>query len=189
MNKSVYRILLAGEGGQGVQTIGHILARAAFDEGLNVAFMPNYGVEQRGGVSLAYLQIGKGVIGFPKFAKADIIINMRSRAVERIMQYVGDETLYIYDSDLIRSLDLKAVKAEKLPIPATTLAAKKLTPKVFNMILCGSLIAEIDGLSQSSVEKAANLVLAEKYKKRPELKNLNHKAIDLGVRAAKEAYK
>ncbi len=189
MNKSVYRILLAGEGGQGVQTIGHILARAAFEEGLNVTFMPNYGVEQRGGVSLAYLQIGTGPIGFPKFSKADVIINMRSRAIDRIMTYVSEKTLYIYDSDLIRSLDLKLVKSEKLSIPATSIAVKKLTPKVFNMVLCGSLIAEINGLSQASVEKAANLVLAEKYKKHPELKNLNHKAIDLGVRAAKEAYK
>ena len=188
MNSQVYKILIAGEGGQGVQTIGHVLARAAFDEGLNVAFMPNYGVEQRGGVSLAYLQIGSGPIGFPKFSKADIIINMRSRAIERIMKYVDSGTLYIYDSDLIKSSELKSVFSEKLPIAATGLASSKLEPKVFNMILCGALIAEIEGLSQSAVEKAANFVLAAKYKKKPELKNLNHKAIDLGVKAAKEAY-
>jgi len=189
VNRDVCRILIAGEGGQGIQTIGHVLVRAAFESGLHVAYMPNYGVEQRGGVSLAFIQIGTGVIGFPKFSTADIIINMRGRAIPRIDEYVGDKTLYIYDSDLITGKELSHVKSEKLAIPATSKATEKLSSKVANMIILGSLVSELDTVSVKSLEAALELDLADKYAKKPQLRNFNKKALDFGIKMAKEAYK
>lgn len=189
MNREVYRILIAGEGGQGVQTMGHVLAEAAFLTGLHVAYMPNYGVEQRGGVSLAFIQIGTGVIGFPKFSTADIIVNMRARAINRIDEYVGDDTLYIYDSDLITGVELAQVAAEKLAIPATSKASEKLSPKVFNMIMLGALASELNVLKQKNLEGALEKELADKYIKKPQLRNFNKKALDLGEKMAREAYK
>jgi len=38
------KILIAGEGGQGVQTISKILTETAYHKGLEVSFVPNYGV-------------------------------------------------------------------------------------------------------------------------------------------------
>lgn len=188
MNKPVLRILIAGEGGQGVQTIAHVLAEAAFAADLHVAYMPNYGVEQRGGVSLAFLQIGTGIIGFPKFSTADIIVNMRARAISRIDEYVGDNTLYIYDSDLIQGSELRHVAAEKLAIPATSVASEKLSPKVFNMIMLGALVSELNTLSVKDLEAALETELAGKYVKKPQLRNFNKKALDMGIKLAKEAY-
>jgi 2-oxoglutarate ferredoxin oxidoreductase subunit gamma len=154
VNREVYRILIAGEGGQGIQTIAHVLATAAFEAGLHVSYMPNYGVEQRGGVSLAFVQIGTGVIGFPKFSTADIIVNMRARAITRIGEYIGDDTLYIYDSDLITSTEVAHVVAEKLAIPATSKASEKLTSKVFNIILLGALASELRILDTKFLDAA-----------------------------------
>jgi 2-oxoglutarate ferredoxin oxidoreductase subunit gamma len=188
VNKEVYRILIAGEGGQGVQTMAHVLAEAAYEAGLHVAYMPNYGVEQRGGVSLGFIQIGTGVIGFPKFSTADIIVNLRARAIARIDEYIGTDTLYIYDSDLISGIELKHVKAEKLAIAATSLAAEKLTPKVFNIIMLGALVSELSVLKVRDLEQALESELADKYKKKPQLRNFNKKALDNGIKMAKEAY-
>lgn len=189
MNKEVYRILIAGEGGQGVQTMAHVLSEAAYEAGLHVAYMPNYGVEQRGGVSLGFIQIGTGVIGFPKFSTADIIVNLRARAVERIDEYVGSDTLYIYDSDLIPGSELRHVKAEKLAIAATSRAAEKLTPKVFNIIMLGALVSELAVLKIKDLEQAMETELADKYAKKPQLRNFNKKALDMGIKMANEAYK
>ncbi len=47
------KILIAGEGGQGVQTISKILLDILNIKDYQISFVPNYGVEQRGGVSLA----------------------------------------------------------------------------------------------------------------------------------------
>lgn len=184
--KEVYRIIFAGEGGQGVQSLAHVFAKAAYNAGLNLAYMPNYGVEQRGGVSLGYLQIGKGEIGFPKFDDADLIVVMCKRAIPRLLQYVGDETFMIYDSSQIDSSDLAEVFAEKLAVPATEVATKKLDSKVFNMILAGSLTSVVPVLTEKDIFTASEEIFAHKYKKRPQLKHLNEKAIKMGIQLVKE---
>ena len=98
----VIKVAIAGEGGQGVQSIAEILAEAANAEGKNALYIPNFGVEQRGGVSIAFVQISDGEIGFPKFQKADILIPVSPRAVQRTTEYAGKDTVYIYDNSLIQ---------------------------------------------------------------------------------------
>ena len=44
-------IIVAGFGGQGVLSMGKILAYAALMDGLEVTWMPSYGPEQRGGTA------------------------------------------------------------------------------------------------------------------------------------------
>lgn len=97
----VTKIALAGEGGQGVQSIAEILAEAANQEGKNALYIPNFGVEQRGGVSVAYVQISDGHIGAPKFIEADILIPLSPRAVQRTTGHAGEDTIYIYDNSLV----------------------------------------------------------------------------------------
>lgn len=100
MTKAVC-IALAGEGGQGVQLVGEILADSAYRAGLHSIYIPNFGVEQRGGVSIAFVQVSKEPIGSPKFKKADILVPLSKRAVERTRVYIKPETLYIYESSAI----------------------------------------------------------------------------------------
>jgi 2-oxoglutarate ferredoxin oxidoreductase subunit gamma len=98
----VIKIALAGEGGQGVQSIAEILAEAANEGGKNALYIPNFGVEQRGGVSIAYVQISDGQIGAPKFQKADILIPLSPRAIRRTKMHAGRDTVYIYDNSLVQ---------------------------------------------------------------------------------------
>jgi len=103
MADKITKIAIAGEGGQGVQMIAEILAEAANHMGKNAIYIPNFGVEQRGGVSIAYVQISDGPIGAPKFVEADILIPVSLRAVERTTVHAGSETVYIYDNSLVPS--------------------------------------------------------------------------------------
>lgn len=96
------KIALAGEGGQGVQSIAEILAEAANAEGKEALYIPNFGVEQRGGVSIAFVQIGDHKIGAPKFQHADILVALSPRAVKRTRMYAGRNTIYIYDNSLVQ---------------------------------------------------------------------------------------
>jgi 2-oxoglutarate ferredoxin oxidoreductase subunit gamma len=100
------KIALAGEGGQGVQSIAEILAEAANEDGKQALYIPNFGVEQRGGVSIAYVQIGDENIGAPKFIAADILIPLSPRAVERTREHAGKDTVYIYDNSLIQQAEV-----------------------------------------------------------------------------------
>lgn len=100
------KIALAGEGGQGVQAIANILAEAANTEGKEAIYIPNFGVEQRGGVSIAYVQIDNKRIGSPKFPKADIVIALSARAIERTARYVDGRTTFIYDSSVLAAAEI-----------------------------------------------------------------------------------
>lgn len=100
------RIVLAGEGGQGVQVIANILAESANAEGKEAIYIPNFGVEQRGGVSIAYVQIDDKRIGSPKFPKGDIVIALSNRAVDRTRRYVDERTTFVYDSSLVAAAEI-----------------------------------------------------------------------------------
>ncbi len=189
MNRNNFRILIAGEGGQGVQRIAHAFTHAAFNANLHVTYMPNYGVEQRGGVSLGFLQYGEEEIGFPKFSTADILVVMCSRAVQRTKQYIGDDTIYIYDDGLIKSSEISDITAQKIAISATKIANEKLTPKTFNMILAGALLSETVGLNLKGIEEALEVDFKDKYVQKPEMRSFNKRALELGYKLAKDAYK
>ena len=103
------KILICGEGGQGIQSIAQILSKAAFLEGKFSLYIPNFGVEQRGGVSLAFLIIDDIEIFYPKFEKADLIAILAKRSFPRVRSYLSDKTKVVFgplvkpDQSLIKS--------------------------------------------------------------------------------------
>lgn len=101
MNNMHWRIVVAGEGGQGVQLIGEILAESAYQAGKEAIYIPNFGVEQRGGVSIAMVQIADQPLGAPKFEKADILVPLSQRAMKRTHGFIKSETFYIYEASAL----------------------------------------------------------------------------------------
>ena len=94
------KIVLAGEGGQGVQSIAKILVEAGYEAGKQILYIPNFGVEQRGGVSIAFCQIADERIGEPRFSKGDIIIMLSDRAIDRWTAYVSENSTVVYDTSV-----------------------------------------------------------------------------------------
>lgn len=99
----IWKVVVAGEGGQGVQALADTLALAAFRNNLNALYIPNFGIEQRGGVSLAMVQVSPGRIGSPKFLKADLVVALSGRALARTGKYCYQETIILYDSSLVEA--------------------------------------------------------------------------------------
>ena len=59
-------MMIAGFGGQGVMTMGKLLAEATSQAtDLNVTFFPSYGAAMRGGTSNCYVVISDEPIGAP----------------------------------------------------------------------------------------------------------------------------
>ncbi|MGI6576152.1 MAG: 2-oxoacid:acceptor oxidoreductase family protein [bacterium] len=209
--KEITKIALAGEGGQGVQAVGEILAEAAYLAGKEAIYIPNFGVEQRGGVSIAFVQISNAQIGSPKFKQADIIVALSQRAVERTKIYLTPATLFIYDSSAIKPPEIgdlsigiqswdtvapeafanqvgtqpgKPITPPKVPkvigIPAAQVAKDQLTPRVFNVIILGAIIAASQVLEPEIVKKAMEAKFKDKFAAKPELAELNEKAFTTG---------
>jgi indolepyruvate ferredoxin oxidoreductase beta subunit len=81
-----YDIYLVGVGGQGVLTIGDLIAEAAMEKGLPVNFYPTKGMAQRGGSVTVQVRIGREVVGpqMPE-GQADLVVAMeRSEALKAI---------------------------------------------------------------------------------------------------------
>ena len=75
-----FKIIISGEGGQGVQSIAKIIAYTAFLQGKKAVYVPYFSTEKRGGVTEAWAQVGDVAPGYPKFAKADLWVALSQRA-------------------------------------------------------------------------------------------------------------
>ena len=181
MNGSL-KILLGGEGGQGVQSIAVVVAEAAYAEGKEVLYIPNFGVEQRGGVSIAFLQISDKPIASPKFKYADVVVALSNRAVSRTQQYVGPRTVFLYDSAVDGAEDTLAGRGARImSIPALETCRRESDPKVFNMVIMGALVGQTNAVSIEGVKTAVMRKMGDKFARQPELRELNSRAIDRGL--------
>lgn len=187
---ALLRIALAGEGGQGVQSIAEILAEAAYNENQQALYIPNFGLEQRGGVSIAFLQFSDKRIGAPKFQKADIVIALSERAVARTIGYSGPETLYVYDSSFnITSNELPREAKQIIGLAAIDTANNELHPRVFNIIIMGAVIGLSNVVSFEAAKEALEHKLAYKFEKDPKLRELNFQALEIGRQMAEKSLK
>ncbi len=182
------KIVLAGEGGQGVQSVAGILADSANDEGREALYIPNFGVEQRGGVSVAYLQIADGAIGSPKFKKGHIVVALSDRAVRRTTKYVDENTLFVYDSSIEGvEDDLPKNAKQVLAIPGIETAKKELHPRVFNIMIMGAVIEATKVVKLDDAKKAIEKKLGYKFEQNPKLRELNFKALERGAELVEKA--
>lgn len=166
------KILIAGEGGQGVQLIAEILAKAAFLEGKKSLYIPNFGVEQRGGVSLAFVTIENNFITYPKFEKADILAILCNRAVERVVNYIKPETLIILGPAVTLREIKEASKECLFFVPPDSFPSK-----VWNILVLGKINRLSNVVSFDSLEKVMTDKLRDKFLKDENLKKLNQKAL------------
>lgn len=178
------KIVLAGEGGQGVQSVAEIIAETAYGEGREALYIPNFGVEQRGGVSVAFLQVDDEPVGAPKFQFADLVVALSSRSVERVKQYLNADTIFIYDSSISKrevEQTLPGQVKKVMAIPALETAKNELHPRVFNVIIMGVIIKLTGVVSEAGAKTALEDKLGYKFEKDPELRELNYKAIERGM--------
>ncbi len=175
-----YKIVVCGEGGQGVLSIAKIIATAAWLQGRKAIYLPNFTTEKRGGVSMAFAQIGDEPIRFPRFEKADLCVALSQRALERLLPFFKDGTVVIVNSMLVK--DLSGIEQWKpYRVDATTIAKEQLKkPRTFNMVIMGAMLKCIPGLSVEGFDGALKKQFDSKYKKDPTLKDLNEKAFRIG---------
>lgn len=183
------KIIIAGEGGQGIQTVAKIIAKAAEKSNRYSSYLPSFGVEQRGGVSIAYLQISSHPILYPRFKKADIVVAFCNRAISSLKEYITENSLFIYDNSAIENNYLAKVKErvrDYLAIPAQSLGREKYSSKVSNVIILGGIITHLKEINYQEFENALLENFADKIAKKPEIKDLNLGALKAGLDIAEK---
>ncbi len=134
------RIVCAGFGGQGVMSMGRLIAYTGMQEGLEVSWLPSYGPEMRGGTANCHVLVSDTPIGSPIISKdATAVIAMNLPSVTKFQSELAPTGLLLYNSDLIEDVDFRS-DVTILPVPANSTAREVGNPKAANMVMLGAYL-------------------------------------------------
>ncbi|MDR1959491.1 MAG: 2-oxoacid:acceptor oxidoreductase family protein [Planctomycetaceae bacterium] len=174
----VVRLKSAGFGGQGVLSLGTILASAVMKKGLEVTWLPSYGPEMRGGVANCSVVISKEPISSPIVDQPNILIAMNKPSMQRFAPLVPKDGLILYNSSMIDTIPA-SLAAPVIPVPAADIAQKAGNVKAANVVILGVLLAKTGLLSFEEM----SVSLQETFTN-PKLCEINQRALQLGFDAA-----
>ncbi|MGP1547546.1 MAG: 2-oxoacid:acceptor oxidoreductase family protein [Prevotella sp.] len=168
-------IIIAGFGGQGVLSMGKILAYSGLMDDKEVTWMPAYGPEQRGGTANCTVIISDDRIASPVLSKYDIAIVLNQPSLDKFQPKVKPGGIIFYEENGIINpptrTDISCYK-----VSAMEKAAEMRNAKVFNMIVLGAMLKVCPIVSTEGLEKAL-------YKSLPER---HHNLVPLNMEAVKE---
>lgn len=173
-------IIIAGFGGQGVLSMGKILAYAGLMEDLEVTWMPSYGPEQRGGTANVTVIVSDSSISSPVLDSYDTAVLLNQQSLDKFESKVKPGGTIIYDpSGIHRAPSRTDVKV--VAVDAMTAAIEMNNTKTYNMILLGALLKQRGIVSVEAVIKGLKKTLPERHH---HLIPLNEQAIERGMQLA-----
>ncbi len=132
-------IVIAGFGGQGVLSMGKILAYAALMNDLEVTWMPAYGPEQRGGTANVTVILSDSPISSPVLDSYDIAVVLNQQSLDKFESRVKPGGLLIYDSYGIHHRPTRTDITVR-EIKAMDAALEMGNVKTYNMVVLGALL-------------------------------------------------
>jgi 2-oxoglutarate ferredoxin oxidoreductase subunit gamma len=140
-------------GGQGVVLAGHILGKAAVNDGLQVVQTQSYGAEARGSAAKSEIILSDGKIGFPVVRKSDVLVAMSQTALDKHLKDLRETGTLIVDTDTVKEVPSTSAKVFKAE--ATKKAETELKSRMYaNMVMLGAIVRITKLVTSSSVEKA-----------------------------------
>jgi 2-oxoglutarate ferredoxin oxidoreductase subunit gamma len=169
-------MIIAGFGGQGVLSMGKILAYSGIMEDKEVTWFPSYGPEMRGGTANVTVIVSDNRISSPVLHEFDTAIILNQQSMDKFEKAVNPGGTLLYDPNgVIKPPTRKDINIYK--VEGTKTAVEMGNPKVFNMIVFGSFLKVRPILKLDNVEKGLEKSLPARYHK---LIPLNLEAIQKG---------
>lgn len=155
-------IIISGFGGQGVLSMGKILAYSGLMEDKEVTWMPAYGPEQRGGTANVTVIVSDEKISSPILSTFDVAIVLNQPSLEKFEPKVKPGGVLIYDGyGIINPPSRTDISVYR--IDAMDKAAEMKNGKVFNMIVLGGFLSVCPIVSSEGIEKALRKTLPERH--------------------------
>ena len=169
-------IIIAGFGGQGVLSMGKILAYSGVMQDKEVSWMPSYGPEMRGGTANVSVIISDERISSPIINTFDTAIILNQQSLDKFENSVKPGGLLIYDPNgITHEPTRKDINIYK--IAATAKAQELGISKVFNMVVLGGFLKLKPIVGSEFIHKGLEKSLPERHHK---LIPQNEEAIELG---------
>ncbi|MBO6083143.1 MAG: 2-oxoacid:acceptor oxidoreductase family protein [Bacteroidales bacterium] len=172
-------IIIAGFGGQGVLSMGKILAYGGIMQDQEVSWLPSYGPEMRGGTCNVSVILSDNKISSPILSRFDTAIILNQQSMDKFENQVKPGGLLIYDTNGItrhpERTDISICR-----IDAVEEAAKLGNAKAYNMVVLGAF------LKMKPIVTMDNVIRGLKKSLPPRRHNLipmNEEAITVGMNA------
>lgn len=173
--------VFSGSGGQGIMSAGITLAHTAIDMNKHATYLPEYGPEQRGGSAKCTVVISDDTIVSPLPRQCDNLIVMNEQAYAKFGDTVKKGGILLLNSSRIK----EAVQRDDVTViaaPVDDIALELGNDKAANIILLGVLIGATSIVSRETLVSS----LEEKFRtKKPEILEMNIKALDRGIEIGK----
>jgi len=170
-------IIIAGFGGQGVLSMGKILAYSGIMQDQEVSWMPSYGPEMRGGTANVTVILSDERISSPILTKYDTAIILNQQSMDKFEASIKPGGILLYDPNGIsRHPQRKDISIYR--VEASAEAAKTGLSKIFNMIVLGAFLKVKPIVQFDNVIRGLKKSLPERYH---HLIPENEKAIKLGL--------
>ena len=172
-------VMFAGFGGQGILLIGKILAHTAMEEGYEVAWVPSYGPEMRGGTAYCTVVISDRPIGSPIIKNPMHLLAMNRPSLEKFASIVKPGGVILINSSLI---PIKSGRSDvdELLVPVNDIATDIGNVRAANIVALAAFVARSKVVDFELMRESVKKEFAKKAKFIP----LNMEAIDRGKKAA-----
>ncbi len=170
-------IIIAGFGGQGVLSMGKILAYSGIMQGQEVTWMPSYGPEMRGGTANVTVILSDKKISSPLLGRFDTAIILNQQSMDKFENAVKPGGLLIYDPNGITSHPSRK-DITICSIDAVEISAELGNSKAYNMVVLGAFLAKKPIVTLENVVKGLKKSIPERHHS---LIPMNEEAIKVGM--------
>lgn len=174
-------IIIAGFGGQGVLSMGKILAYAGLMDNLEVTWMPSYGPEQRGGTANVTVILSDAPISSPVLNAFDTAVILNQQSLDKFESKVKPGGTLIYDPYGIHHAPTRT-DINVIPVQAMDAVLEIGNSKAYNMLLLGALIKLKPIVNIDCLMRGLKKTLPERHH---HLLPMNEEAIRRGMDLAK----
>ncbi len=181
----ITEIIIAGFGGQGVLSMGKILAYSGLMENKEVSWFPSYGPEQRGGTANVTVILSDNPISSPILNEFDVAIILNQQSLAKFESQVKPGGIIIYDPNGVFNPPTRT-DIYVYEVAAIDTASLMKNTKVVNMIILGGFLQACPIVELENVMSGLKKSLPERHHK---LLPMNKEAILKGMEIVKEINK
>ncbi|HAO20212.1 MAG: 2-oxoacid:ferredoxin oxidoreductase subunit gamma [Desulfobacteraceae bacterium IS3] len=172
-------VMFAGFGGQGILASGKILAHAAMEAGYEVAWIPSYGPEMRGGTAYCLVVISDRPIGSPVIKNPQHLVAMNRPSLEKFAPMVKPGGVILVNSSLI-PIRCGRTDVDELIVPATGIANDLGSVRIANIVALSAFVARSKIVDFELLRRCVN----EEFHGKESFVEMNMNAVEQGRKAA-----
>ena len=174
-----HKIIFAGFGGQGVISMGNLMAYAAMAEDKEVTYYPAYGIAMRGGTANCSVIISDDKIASPVISSPTLLVAMNEPSFDAFTDAIAANGTLLANGSLVSKKPGRD-DLQSHYIPVNDIAESHGNSKMANMVMVGALLKVTGVVSLETVFDTMKKTFSPKLQK---VLGVNQQAMQAGFDA------